>query len=119
MESAFAAWTVTDPATGLPGTFSFVADFLTPVAGPAPTVNVNAAGAEIDLLTETDAVFWDPGDPNRRAETFFDTAAFGSVTLTSGTPELSWVRDQRRRHQDQQQPSGGLQPGILPAPAYP
>ena len=86
VESAFAAWTVTDPATGLPGTFSFVADFLTPVAGPAPTVNVNAAGAEIDLLTEIDAVLWDPGDPNQRAETFFDTVAFGSVTLTSGTP---------------------------------
>jgi hypothetical protein len=85
IENAFAAWTVTDPVTGIGTSLTFVANFATPVAGPAPNVPVNTAGAEIDLLAYRDAVLWNPGDPNTQGETFFDTSAFTTLTLTSGT----------------------------------
>ena len=85
IQQAFAAWAVTDAASGLATDLIFVEDLTTPVAGPAPNSAVNVNGAEIDLLAETDGVLWNPGNSSLRAETFFDTTSFGSVSLTSGT----------------------------------
>jgi len=81
---AFDAWTVVDPVSTLDTDLLFVADLSTPVVGAAPNNQVNVNGAEIDLLAETDGVLWNPGDSSLRAETFFDTSSFSSVTLTSG-----------------------------------
>ena len=72
VETAFNAWTVVDPVSGLGSRLSFTPDFGTPVAGPSSTGFVNTLGAEIDLLAYTDAYFWNPGHPLRRAETGFD-----------------------------------------------
>ena len=82
VQDAFAAWTVNDPTTGLTSDLSFVPDFATAVVGTgAGGININ--GAEIDLFGSVNANSWDPGDPGRRAESFFG-AAGATVTLTSG-----------------------------------
>jgi hypothetical protein len=85
IQQAFNAWTITDPTSGLATDLSFVEDLTTPVAAPAQNVGVNTNGAEIDLLAETDAVLWNPGDSSLRAETFFNTSSFTNLSLTSGT----------------------------------
>ncbi|AOY82175.1 hypothetical protein BJP36_21975 [Moorena producens JHB] len=83
IETAFNAWTVVDPVSGLGTDLSFVADLETPVVGTGRG-GVNRYGAEIDLLASTDATFWNPGNTSPQGESFFyyinDT-----VTLTSGT----------------------------------
>ncbi len=89
IQDAFAAWTVTDPVSGLGSSLSFVEDLGTPVAAPASNVNVNVNGAEIDLLGETNGVLWNAGDSSLRAETFFDASGFTTLDLTSGTTNYS------------------------------
>lgn len=93
VEQAFAAWTTVDPESGLPATFSFVADFGTTVVfdPPAdPTMGVDYIGAnlgaEIDLIATNDGLDYDPGDPSLRGNTYFfiDGAAINNLTLTSG-----------------------------------
>jgi hypothetical protein len=79
---AFGAWTAADPVTGLTTDISFVADFATPVVGTGMG-GLNTNGAEIDLFGSIDADSWNPGDPGRRGESFFN-AVGGTVTLTSG-----------------------------------
>ena len=84
VDSAFDAWTVADPTTGLGTDLTFVFDDNTVALGTVTGGGVNANGAEIDLFGSTNANSWDPGDPGRRAEAFFD-AIGDNVTLTSGT----------------------------------
>ena len=84
IETAFAAWTVVDPATGLGTSIAFVADLATPVFVTPPDVPVSAFGAEIDLLASPDGVAWDPGSPLLRAETNLAAPYLDGVTLTSG-----------------------------------
>ncbi len=71
VDRAFSSWTVGDPVTGLPGTFSFVPDLATPVVP-------GMAGAEIDVFAT------DLGDAGLRAFASFSVCC-GPVTLTSGT----------------------------------
>jgi len=85
IQQAFAAWTITDPASGLATDLYFVQDLATPVVGPSSNSGVHTDGAEIDLLSETDGVLWNAGDNSLRAETFFNTTAFTDLSLTSGT----------------------------------
>ena len=88
IEDAFAAWTVVDPVSGFGTSLTFTPDFGTAVAGTGAG-GVNLAGAEIDLLAAVDGVTYNPGDTSQRAETFFDTSNFTTVTLTSGTTGYS------------------------------
>lgn len=76
IESAFAAWTSTDPVSGLSTSLSFISDFATPVvAGAFGSLNFN--GAEIDLVASN------AGDAGLRGFTTFIADAT-PVTLTSG-----------------------------------
>ena len=86
VEDAFAAWTVTDPATGLTTALSFTPDFATTAVGVGDNMNggLNTNGAEIDLLAYFDGGFWNPGNTGQQGETRFN-AVGGPVTLTSGT----------------------------------
>lgn len=85
VESAFNAWKVVDPASGLGTTLNFVSDFTTPVSMTV-TSGVRL-GAEIDLFGATSAGSWAPNDPGLRAEAGFHAvgAGPGGMTLTSGT----------------------------------
>jgi PEP-CTERM motif len=85
IQESFAAWTVTDPVSGLGTALSFIENLSTPVGAPASNVGVNISGAEIDLLGETNGVLWNAGDSSLRAETFFDASGFTTLDLTSGT----------------------------------
>ena len=85
VQDAFTAWEITDPVSGLETDLHFVEDLATSVDGPSANSGVDTDGAEIDLLSETDGVFWDTGDTSLRAETFFSTTAFTTLNLTSGT----------------------------------
>ncbi|MFB2898023.1 hypothetical protein ACE1CI_34340 [Aerosakkonemataceae cyanobacterium BLCC-F50] len=87
VETAFHAWTLVDPVTGLGTDLSFVPDLGTSVVGTG-FGGVNTNGAEIDLLVSTDASSWNVGDPGLRAEAYFQ-AQLGDVTLTSGTTGYS------------------------------
>ncbi len=87
IEEAFRAWTISDPVSGLSSDLFFVADLGVPAIGTG-VGGVNVAGAEIDLLANTDAIFWNPGDSTPRGESFFN-AVGGGVTLTSGTSGYS------------------------------
>ena len=77
VESAFNAWTVPDPASGLRTQLSFVADFQTSVVGSGGFQGVNFRGAEIDLFG------LDAGDNGLRGFTGIQPVA-QTVTLTSG-----------------------------------
>lgn len=83
IEGAFKAWTVVDPVSELGTDLFFVADLGTPVVGTGAG-GVNPAGAEIDLLAATDALFWNQGNNFAQGEAFFDDIN-DTVTLTSGT----------------------------------
>lgn len=87
IESAFNAWTLIDPESGLGTDLFFVADLETEVVGTGRG-GVNTAGAEIDLLAAIDGTFWNPGNSGQQAEAFFQ-ARRGDVTLTSGTAGYS------------------------------
>ncbi|HEY5895536.1 MAG TPA: hypothetical protein VIT91_20135 [Chthoniobacterales bacterium] len=76
VQSAIALWNVTDPASGLGTTISFVEDLSTPVS--LTIASGIRQGAEIDLFAHNF------GDTSLRADTFFN-ALSGTVTLTSGT----------------------------------
>ncbi len=86
VEQSFAAWTVTDPATGLTTALSFTPDFATTAVGVGDNMNggLNTNGAEIDLLAYNDGFFWNPGNTGQQGETRF-SAVGGPLTLTSGT----------------------------------
>jgi hypothetical protein len=88
VDQAFAAWSSPDPASLLTTQVSFAADFATPVLGSAVQGAADSRGAEIDILATTDALFWNPGNNNPQAETWFN-AVGGPVTLTSGTAGYS------------------------------
>lgn len=85
VDNAFAAWTATDPVSGLGTNLSFAPDLATPVVGAnSGSGGIDARGAEIDLFASTDASFWNAGNNSRQAETWFSTIG-STVTLTSGT----------------------------------
>lgn len=89
VQSAFDAWTVVDPATGLGTALRFVFDPNSTVVGVAGGGGVNSNGAEIDLIATTDARFWNPGNSVTQGETWF--SGIGSpVTLTSGVANYSF-----------------------------
>jgi hypothetical protein len=75
VSSAFSAWTVPDPVTGLTTDLSFVADF-----GTTVTFDVGGTGAEIDLFAS------DLETSSRKgfASTWFEGWGSDVVTLTSG-----------------------------------
>lgn len=75
---AFAAWTATDPVSGLHSALSFVPDLATPVIGTGSFDAIDPRGAEIDLLAV------DAGEGRPRAVAGPDTIR-DAVTLTSGT----------------------------------
>ncbi len=76
VQSAFAAWGVNDPVSGLTSSLAFTPDFATAVN---PTVSGGVRfGAEIDLFAT------DLGDSGTRGFAFFN-ALGSSVMLTSGT----------------------------------
>jgi len=77
IESAFNAWTVPDPTSGLTTQLSFVANFQTAVVGSGGFQGVNFLGAEIDLFG------LDAGDNRLRGFTGIQPVA-QTVTLTSG-----------------------------------
>lgn len=92
VRGAFDAWTVTDPASGLPSTLSFTPDLdttpvlETPTAGDLFSYTGLNEGAEIDVHAFNDGNLIDPGDTSMRGEAFpfLDTSSLGDVTLTSG-----------------------------------
>ncbi len=88
VQSAFNAWTVVDPTTGLGTPLSFVFDSNSSVAGMTGG-GVNTEGAEIDLIAATDATFWNPGNNVTQGETWFGGIG-APVTLTSGVPSYSF-----------------------------
>jgi hypothetical protein len=92
VHAAFAAWTVTDPATGLGTSLSFVEDLATEVWDNTGDLNnfgtfVGANfGAEIDLIVETTH-----RDPGYLASVIFsvELPSFHDITLTSGTTDYA------------------------------
>ena len=80
MEQAFNAWTVTDPATGVSGTFSFTPDLRTPVVNSS----VPVAGGSLGLGAEIDLFALNFGFAGTNGSASFSTVP-GPVTLTSGT----------------------------------
>ncbi len=94
VEQAFAAWTATDPQTGLGTSLSFVADLSTPavdepgdLGNPLSFLGLND-GAEIDLFADTPHL----GPAYGASVIFFaDPASLNSLTLTSGTTGYAGV----------------------------
>lgn len=80
VEQAFNSWTLIDPASGLPGTFSFRADLATPVNPGSASV----PGGSVGLGAEVDLFATNLGDPGSRGFASFSVVN-GPVTLTSGT----------------------------------
>ena len=89
VKSAFNAWTIVDPVSGLGTKLRFTEDLGTNVVGSINGGGINTAGAEIDLFGSTNASFWNTGNSSTQGETFFNTTSGTSLTLTSGTTGYS------------------------------